>query len=259
MRKILLVDDDKDVLDVMIQFFKEHDLDVIYSLTGEDAVELIFANSPDLVVLDVNLPGINGLDVLRNIKSNKIISFIPVIMLTGQDSAHSQVDGLTSGADDYVTKPFDLSVLYARMLTVFRRTLVRTRLKYDQYNLLRYLIGIYKKRKYEIFTKLLSGFPDSPIEWNGFVPDFIIMKKNKLRCFVFETSQTILEESFLDRAQSLHDLLNQDYKNIESIIVVRTQENYHTVKKIISEYGYNVNVKLIKKHISKKEKVQKGR
>jgi PleD family two-component response regulator len=89
---------------------------------GQEAVDQIAGEIPDIVILDVQMPRLNGFEVCKRIKSDIFLRHIPVLMLTAQDSTSYKVAGLESGADDYVTKPFDMDELLARIRTLLRRT-----------------------------------------------------------------------------------------------------------------------------------------
>jgi len=250
-RKILVVDDDPEILELVKEYFERRQMAVVTLPEGRKAVETVLQFEPDLIILDIDMPDINGIDLLKIFKNRPMTSFIPVIMLTGKSAPSSQVNGLVSGADDYVTKPFDLNVLYARVISVLRRSLQQTRLKYDQLNLLRYLIKRYTKRDFSIYTKLLREFKDHPNYWQGFVPDLIIKKGNKYRCFNFETTQSIIEETFLDRLKTMADIINTWHKSIEINIIVRTKENVKIASRIIEEDKLPITVKFIKKTATK--------
>lgn len=249
MRKILIVDDDPEVLELVKEYFERRQMAVITLVESRKAVETVLQFEPDLIILDINMPDVNGMDLLKAFKDRPMTSFIPVIMLTGKSAPSSQVNGLVSGADDYVTKPFDLNVLYARVISVLRRSLQKTRLKYDQLNLLRYLIKRYTKRDFLIYTKLLKEFEDCPKYWNSFVPDLIIEKGNKYRCFNFETTQSIVEETFLDRLRTMAEIITLWHKPVDLNIIVRTKDNERITKRIIDENNLPINVKFIKKSI----------
>ncbi len=251
MRKILIVDDDPEVLELVKEYFEGRQMTVITLVESRKALDTVLQIEPDLIILDINMPDVNGMDLLRTLKDQPITSFIPVIMLTGKSAPSSQVSGLVSGADDYVTKPFDLNVLYARVISVLRRSLQKTRLKYDQLNLLRYLIRRYTKRDFLIYTKLLKEFEDCPKYWKSFVPDLIIEKGNKYRCFNFESTQSIIEETFLDRLRTMADIINTWHKSIEINIIIRTKENMRIVSRIIEENKLPITVKFIKKTATK--------
>lgn len=252
MRKILIVDDDPEILSLVQDYLELRKISVTALSEGRYFIETAIRLEPDLIMLDIALPDGDGINLLKTLKSNPLTAFIPVIMLTGQSSPEIQVDGLVSGADDYVTKPFDLNILYARVISVLRRSLKQTRSKYDQMNLLRYLINRYTKRDYTIYTKMLTEYPDHPDYWCGFQPDLIVKKGNKYRCYNFETSQSILEESFIERLKLMAEIPNQWKKPIEVNIVVRTKENEKIVRRIIDEKDIPIQIKLIKHRSSKK-------
>jgi DNA-binding response OmpR family regulator len=119
--KVLLVDDDEEILDaVTVGFhFEWHDCTVLTATNGQQGLELFFENSPDIVVLDVTMPDVNGFDVLREIRR---VSEVPVILLTARQTEANHVRGLDLGADDYVTKPFTILTLLARIRAILRRT-----------------------------------------------------------------------------------------------------------------------------------------
>jgi len=252
MRRIYLVDDDKSFLEILRDFFESQELQVFTNNTGENVVQELLKYEPDVVLLDVSMPTNNGFDILRQIRKNALINKIPIIMVTGEEDPNSQIEGLTSGADDYVLKPFDLNVLYARVLNLFERTLVRTRTKFDQINLINQLLQIYSKRNYQVYSKMIERFENFPTNWKGFVPDLIIRKKDKLRAFQFESAQSILEESFLKRMEELSNLKLVNDK-IEVNLVVRSKETLHQCERIAHEYGYKIKFKLMNKKIKRTE------
>jgi DNA-binding response OmpR family regulator len=118
--KILVVDDDTHILDALTVGFQLQwqDSEVIAASDGETGLQRFYETSPDVVVLDVAMPGKNGFEVLREIRR---ISDVPVIMLTARGEETDQVRGLELGADDYVVKPFSHLALLARIKAVLRR------------------------------------------------------------------------------------------------------------------------------------------
>ena len=117
--KVLVVDDEPTVREVVASYLRRDGHDVAEAADGTTALELLDADPPDLVVLDMMLPGVNGLDVLRRVRA---VSSIPVIMLTARAEESDRVSGLELGADDYVVKPFSPRELAARVNGVLRRT-----------------------------------------------------------------------------------------------------------------------------------------
>lgn len=117
--KVLVVDDEPTVREVVVGYLRRDGHDVDEAADGATALKLLEAEPPDLVVLDMMLPGVNGLDILRRVRST---SDIPVIMLTARAEESDRVAGLELGADDYVVKPFSPRELAARVNGVLRRT-----------------------------------------------------------------------------------------------------------------------------------------
>jgi DNA-binding response OmpR family regulator len=120
--KVLVVDDEPTVREVVAGYLRRDGHDVAEAADGSTALDLLEADPPDLVVLDMMLPGVNGLDILRRVRST---SDIPVIMLTARAEEADRVLGLELGADDYVVKPFSPRELAARVNGVLRRTSAR--------------------------------------------------------------------------------------------------------------------------------------
>jgi DNA-binding response OmpR family regulator len=116
--RILVVEDDGRSRDLLIKYLGARGHQVTGAADGRAALATARTAEPDLVLLDVNLPGIDGWDVLRELRG---FSRVPVIMVTVRDAPQDKVAGLEGGADDYVTKPFDLRELDARIAAVMRR------------------------------------------------------------------------------------------------------------------------------------------
>lgn len=118
---ILVIEDEEDILELVSFNLKKEGFKVSGALTGEDGLELARKEHPDLIVLDLMLPGIDGLEVCRSLKKDSETRGIAVIMLTAKSEETDIVVGLELGAEDYVTKPFSPKVLLARIRTVLRR------------------------------------------------------------------------------------------------------------------------------------------
>ena len=116
---ILIVDDDPNISRLVELYLQKENYEVKTVARGDDAVNEFSRLPPDLMVLDVMLPGMDGYQVLRTVRKS---SAIPVIMLTARDETFDKVLGLELGADDYITKPFDAKELVARVKAVLRRT-----------------------------------------------------------------------------------------------------------------------------------------
>lgn len=121
-RRILVVDDERDLTDLISVNLIRNGYDVVCAYNGTDALEIAQRDTPDLIVLDLMLPGIDGMEVTRRLKGDSRTDSIPIIMLTAKGEETDVVVGLTLGADDYVTKPFSMKILLTRLATVLRRS-----------------------------------------------------------------------------------------------------------------------------------------
>jgi two-component system phosphate regulon response regulator PhoB len=118
---ILVVDDEPDLLELIRYNLAQHGYEVTCALSGEEALTQLNARPPDLVVLDLMLPGVDGLEICRAMKRDTRTAIIPIIILSARGEEADVVAGLELGADDYLTKPFSPRVLQARIKAVLRR------------------------------------------------------------------------------------------------------------------------------------------
>ena len=119
--KILVVDDEEDILELIRFNLSAEGFQVICAATGEEALERAKSGAPVLILLDLMLPGMDGLEVAKRLKSQAGTREIPIVMLTAKGEEEDIVKGLEMGADDYITKPFSRKVLSARIRAVLRR------------------------------------------------------------------------------------------------------------------------------------------
>ena len=119
--KILVVEDEEDILELVRYNLSREGYQVVGILTGEEALRKARTEAFDLIVLDLMLPGIDGLEVAKKLKANEKTQHIPVVMLTAKGEEADIVTGLELGADDYITKPFSPRVLIARIRAALRR------------------------------------------------------------------------------------------------------------------------------------------
>lgn len=119
--RILVVDDEEDILELIRFHLEREGYQVICAETGEKALATARSSGPGLVILDLMLPGIDGLEVARLMKADAALQDLPIVMLTAKGEEADVVTGLELGADDYITKPFSPRVLTARIKAVLRR------------------------------------------------------------------------------------------------------------------------------------------
>lgn len=120
-RSIAVVDDEEDIVDLITHHLEKEKFKVEPFYDGESILEYVKKNKPDLIILDLMLPGIDGLEVCKFLKKDEQTSSIPIIMLTAKSTEADKIVGLELGADDYITKPFSPRELVARVKTVLRR------------------------------------------------------------------------------------------------------------------------------------------
>ncbi|MGQ9663553.1 MAG: response regulator [Kiritimatiellia bacterium] len=120
-KNIFVVEDEEDILELIQFHLTREGYSVTTATTGEDAVKGIVRKIPDLVLLDLMLPGLDGLEVCRILKKDPKTVGIPIVMVTAKGEESDVVAGLELGADDYITKPFSIKVLIARVRAVLRR------------------------------------------------------------------------------------------------------------------------------------------
>ena len=118
MPRVLLVDDDKKLLPLLERGFRYEGFEVIAAANGEEGLTLARTRDPDVVILDIGLPVLDGLEVCRNLRRH---GDVPILMLTARDEVVDKVNALDLGADDYVTKPFAFDELVARVRALLRR------------------------------------------------------------------------------------------------------------------------------------------
>jgi two-component system alkaline phosphatase synthesis response regulator PhoP len=121
-KKILVVDDEKDIVDILkYNLEKEHEFEVLTAYNGKEALELV-ENHPDLILLDIMMPELNGFEVCKQLKQNPANAKIPVIFLTAKENEIDEILGLELGADDYIHKPLSPRKVIARVKSVIRRS-----------------------------------------------------------------------------------------------------------------------------------------
>ena len=122
---ILIVEDNKDIAEMMYAFFENRDYVMDYALDGQTAINLVEQNNYDVIVLDLMLPDIDGVNICKRFRDEMNVS-TPILMLTARDTLQDKVTGLDAGADDYLVKPFELLEVEARINALMRRKTIVT-------------------------------------------------------------------------------------------------------------------------------------
>lgn len=121
-KKICIIEDEKDIVRLLSYNLEKEGYDVASLGTGETAVEFILSEKPDLILLDIMIPSVDGFEVCKRLKANANTAHIPIIMITAKTEESNIVTGLELGADDYIAKPFSIVVLIARVRAALRRS-----------------------------------------------------------------------------------------------------------------------------------------
>lgn len=119
--KIMVVDDDPNIRELVRLYLEKEGFEVTCAERGDEAVKLFRATPPNLMLLDVMLPGMDGLEIVRRLRQDPMTAKLPIIMLTARQTEMDKVTALDAGADDYITKPFGVMELQARINAVLRR------------------------------------------------------------------------------------------------------------------------------------------
>jgi phosphate regulon transcriptional regulator PhoB len=125
-KNILIVDDEPDIVELISYNLKKEGFHLSTALDGEEALQKVRTGHLDLIILDLMLPGIHGMELCRILRNNPRTAHVPIIMLTARGEESDKVRGLETGADDYMTKPFSPKELIARVKAVLRRSRERT-------------------------------------------------------------------------------------------------------------------------------------
>ena len=168
MKKILIVDDEKPISDIIKFNMTKEGYEVVTAFNGREAIELFETEKPDIIILDLMLPEIDGLEVAKTIRKT---SSVPIIMLSAKDSEFDKVIGLELGADDYVTKPFSIAEIRARVAAHIRR---EKREKHSK--LIDYPISCDLLSKKIYFDNVEISFTNSEYE----ICEFLLKNKNQV-------------------------------------------------------------------------------
>jgi DNA-binding response OmpR family regulator len=159
MKSVYIIEDEKDIAELIELHLEDLNAEVKMFHSGREGYEAILESTPDLVILDINLPEMNGMDICKRLRADKIN--IPILMLTARSEEIDKILGLETGADDYLTKPFSVRELIARVNALFRRVEIDKEVEEDEDPTIKYkeLIIDRKKRKVTINNQRIELTP----------------------------------------------------------------------------------------------------
>lgn len=224
--KILIVDDEEHIVELLKFNLEVKGYKVLCAYDGVDGFNLAKEEKPDLVLLDLMLPGIDGIEVCRRMKSDSELKKTPVIMLTAKNLEQDKIKGLEIGADDYITKPFSLAVLRARIHTQLRKHSFLGRYEHDDF-----IFDFNKMEFYKNSTAVELSKTEQKLLKILFENKGITIPRNDLINRVWTDSLEYVDENALSvTIKRLRDKLEDDSKNPKYIKTVYSIGYLWTVK-----------------------------
>jgi class 3 adenylate cyclase len=203
--RVLVVDDIPANVELVEALLEAQGYDISMAYNGEEALQKVAEDDPDLILLDVMMPGMNGFEVCRRIKGNEETRLIPIVLLTALDQVEDKVRGLDAGADDFLTKPFNKAELLARVRSLLRIRVLHNEI--EQKNLLLFrLLNRYVSE--EIVTDILAD-PEARMRLGGEKKEVVVLFAD-IRGFTSFAEQT--------EADKVVDFLNECFKDITEVI-----------------------------------------
>ncbi len=221
--KILIVDDEKDIVKMLDYNLKKDGFRTVLAYDGEDAIDFALRQHPDLIILDLMLPGMDGLEVCKALKKEDKTAKIPIIMLTAKTQEADKIVGLELGADDYVTKPFSPRELIARIKAILRRSEEKEKLP----ELLRVGNLIIDLAKISVSLK------DKPIELTA--KEFEL-----LRALIKANGRVLSRDFLLDSIWGFDNAMDIQTRTVDAHITTLRKKLKSEAKRIITvkNYGY---------------------
>ena len=181
-RTILIVEDEQRINDILVITFKKEGYKVLSALDGNSGLDMALNNNPDIILLDVMLPGMDGFDVLRKIREK---SQVPVLMLTAREDEVDKVLGLELGADDYITKPYSNRELTARVKANLRRSDIPVKVQTEDKNIIVSGDLVINLERYEVCK-------------NGHIIDITVREFDLLKFLAMQPDKIFSRESLLE-------------------------------------------------------------
>ena len=213
--KILIVEDNEDIVEMIAYNLKKEGYRVSTVLDGEEVIGVVKKDKPDLIILDLMLPGMDGLEVCRALKQKEALSAIPIIMLTAKSQETDKIVGLELGADDYITKPFSPRELIARIKAVLRRT--KGTISLNKIEAGKIIIDT-SRHRITVAGKSIALTPTEfkLLEFMAQRPG-VVLSRDKILDAVFGYDSEIYDRTIDTHMKSLRKKLGKDRDHIETV------------------------------------------
>jgi class 3 adenylate cyclase/ActR/RegA family two-component response regulator len=216
--RVLVVDDIPANVELVEALLESQGYEVSLAYNGQEALQKVQEDDPDLILLDVMMPGMNGFEVCKHIKGNEETRLIPIVLLTALDQVEDKVRGLDAGADDFLTKPFNKAELLARVRSLLRIRVLHNEIEHKNLILFR-LLNRYVNE--EIVSEILAD-PEARMRLGGEKKEVVVLFAD-IRGFTTFAEQT--------EAQRVVDFLNECFKEITEVIY----QNRGTLDKYVGD------------------------
>lgn len=250
--KILVIDDDPEIRDLLKISLKKLGHRIYLAADGEGGLAIAEREEPDLIILDILMPGLSGYDVARKLAESPHMADIPILMLSARGSSQEIAQGLLGFADDYVTKPFQTDELMARVGALIRRTHQHTREKREQQWVIQLLADKALNKNHQIFSRHITGEKELPSWWKAPSPDLLTKWGNSYHAYLVESVESLHDERTISRWKTLEEM-----SNVRLFVVGISRETAQLARKIKSERGFQAQIKWARPRTSRDSRWKK--
>ncbi len=236
-KKILIIDDDPDACSCTRALLKEKGHRILTAADGKQGIALADREEPDLIILDTDMPGMDGYEVSAALAEQPHTAFIPVLMLSDSRDPEEVNRILNGFADDVVSKPIDPSELLARVGALIRCTHRLTQGKRVHHWVIRRLANRAQRRGFHVYSRHLEHAPNAPLDWRGPLPDLLVIRRGAATAYLVESVESLHDEKAISRWQALERM-----GNLRLHVIAQGRETAQLARKIKKERGFNARI-----------------
>ncbi len=236
-KKILIIDDDPDACSYLRDLLKEKGHRIVTATDGGHGIDLADREEPDLIILDVDMPGLDGYEVSAALAEQSHTAFIPILMLSESRNPEVVNRILNGFADEVVSKPIEPSELLARAGALIRCTHRLTSEKRVHHWVIRQLARRARRRGYQVYSRHMEHTPNTPTGWRGPHPDLLVTRRGVATAYLVESVESLQDEKAISRWQALERM-----GNLRLYVVAKGREAAQLARKIKKERGLNARI-----------------